>query len=98
MSDETKPFVGANLIKDAAHEFTAEEIAYIEQNDLTIQAVRDAIGRVNAAEIGDGISLDALIGEAELQEKEPEGTVDADDIDPAAASNEGKTGADSAKE
>lgn len=100
MSDETT-FVGAHLIPNVAHEFTAEEIAYIEQNDCTIEEVRTAIGKVPPAQLGEGISLDALIGEANGQKAQPADAVEPNVRDPQDPANEGRVGeagADTASE
>lgn len=95
MSDETT-FVGANLIPDSGHEFTAEEINYIEAQGCTIAEIREAIGKVPPAQLGEGISLDALIGEANGQKSQPAGAVEPNVIDPSDPRNEGKTGVENA--
>src|SRR5574337_1255328 len=97
MSDDTT-FVGANLIPSADHEFTAEEINYIEQQGCTIAEVREAIGKVPPAQLGEGISLDALIGEADGQKAQAADAVEPNVIDPQDPRNEGKSSADTASE
>ena len=87
---EDTQFVGAHLITSAAHEFTQEEIDYIEQNATTIAAVREAIGKVPPDSVSEGISLDALIGEAVSQANQPAGAVEPNVIDPTDPANEGK--------
>jgi len=87
MQDAT---IGAHLILEVSHEFTPEEIEYIEQNGTTIAAVREAIGKVPPESVGGGISLDALIGEAVSQANQPAGTVEPNVIDPTDPANEGK--------
>lgn len=87
---EDTQFVGAHLITSSAHEFTQEEIDYIEQNGTTIAAVREAIGKVPEGQVGGGISVDALIGEAVSQANQPTGTVEPNVIDPTDPANEGK--------
>lgn len=95
MSEGTE-FIGARIINAVDHDFSGDEIAYIEGNDTTIAAIRAALGQLPASSIAEGVSLDALIGEAVMQAKEPAGTVDPNVIDPSDPANEGKTSADSA--
>lgn len=97
MSEELR--VGLHVISAVDHEFTGEEIEYIEKdNGTTIAAIRAALGQLPASSIAEGVTLDALIGEAVMQAKEPEGTVDPNVIDPSDPANEGKTSADTATE
>lgn len=101
MSDETT-FVGARLIPNVAHEFLADEIEYIESNGSTIEKVREALGKVPPDRVGDGYTIDTLIGEANSQDAQPEGAVEPNVIDPSDPRNEGtqsgEAGADTASE
>lgn len=81
--------IGTHLILSAGHEFSAEEINYIEQNQTTVAAVREAIGKMTPIGIGDGVSLEALIGEAVSQAKAPAGSVEPNVVDPTDPRNEG---------
>lgn len=98
MSDETTQFVGANLIPGVDHEFSSDEINYIEQQGCTLAEVREALGKVSPDRLGAGVSLEALIGEAAGQKAQAAGAVEPNVIDPQDPRNEGKTSADSASE
>lgn len=71
-----------NIIEGPGHVFTAEEIAYIEQQGFTLEQVREAVGKI--PEGADKPTLDALLGEA-AQEKDPN---EPNVIDPASPNNE----------
>lgn len=86
------------LFNDVAHEFNQEEINYIEKNGSTIEKVRTALGKVAPDRLGEGLTLEVLIGEANSQDAQPAGAVEPNVIDPQDPANEGKTGADTAAE
>lgn len=91
-------FIGARIINAVDHDFAPDEIAYIETNGTTIAAIRAALGQLPHSSIQEGVSLDALIGEAVMEANQPEGTVDPNVINPADPANEGKPSAGTAAE
>jgi hypothetical protein len=86
------------LFNDVAHEFNQEEIDYIEKNGSTIEKVRTALGKVPPHRLGEGMTLETLIGEANSQDAQDPNAVEPNVIDPSDPRNEGKTGADTANE
>lgn len=75
-----------NIIEGTDHVFTAEEIAYIEQQGFTIEQVREAVGKI--PEGADKLTLEALLGEA-AQAKDPN---EPNVMDPASPNNENPAG------
>jgi hypothetical protein len=96
---EEEVFIGARLISATSHEFLADEIEYIESNGSTIEKVRTALGKVPPDRVGEGYTIDALIGEANGQDAQPEGAQEASAIDPESNNQPmGEAGADTAAE
>lgn len=79
-----------NIIEGVDHVFTAEEIAYIEQQGRTIEQVREAVGKI--PEGADKLTLEALLGEAAQAPNPAEPNV----IDPTDPKNEGTESGESA--
>lgn len=87
MSEE---FIGQRIINDVAHTFQEDEIAYCNQQQVSLEEVREALGKLPATSIAEGMTLDALIGEAVSdRQRKAEGKTEPNVIDPTDPKNEG---------